>query len=80
MNVSHVPPWDKEHAWVPLPVAGGFRLDNCAAGKYSVTSIASTESTCVPCVAGKKLITLLKIGSKLVTLNFVPHFTTVINE
>jgi hypothetical protein len=23
MNVSSVPPWDTEHAWVPLPVAGG---------------------------------------------------------
>ena len=23
MNVSHVPPWDKEHACRPLPVAGG---------------------------------------------------------
>jgi hypothetical protein len=24
MNVSGVPPWDTEHAWVPLPVAGGI--------------------------------------------------------
>ena len=24
MNVSLSPPWGKQHAWVPLPVAGGF--------------------------------------------------------
>ena len=28
MNVSHVPPWDKEHACRPLPVAGGC-ANNC---------------------------------------------------
>jgi hypothetical protein len=45
VNVSYVPPWDTEHAGVPLPVAGGYRSRiNFAGSSHSTLMTMSKKS------------------------------------